>query len=186
MRDKQTELPYPAAIAAPTTATVSRGTREARTYRLVSHRWELVRDASFPSLTEFARVPGDAAKILIDRIGSEPQENFVVMPLTTRTQILAVDVITIGTVNGCMVSAADVFRRVLAHADAVACIVGHNHPSGDVSPSAEDRALTMRLIKAGRVLGLQVLDHIVVSAVAGGDAPQFWSFLDHGEMEAKR
>ncbi|KKL54028.1 hypothetical protein LCGC14_2269470, partial [marine sediment metagenome] len=150
-----------------------------RSYRLVSHRWELVRDASFPSLTQFAREPLDAAKIVLDRIGSEAREHFVVLPLTTRNQILAVDTIATGSVNACLVTPADVYRRVLVHADAAACIVGHNHPSGIVAPSVEDHALTKRLKAAGRVLGIQMLDHVVVSAVNGA---AWWSFQDHGEL----
>ena len=180
LRDEQSLLPYAAsANVSRETPHASASSSSSRSYRLVSHRWELVRDASFLSLTQFARVPEDAARILLDQIGSEPQEYFTVLPLTTRQRILAVDTVTVGSVNACLVSAADVFRRVLAHADAAACIVGHNHPSGDVSPSAEDRALTVRLVKAGRVLGIKVLDHVVVSAV---DGARWWSFQDHGEL----
>jgi DNA repair protein RadC len=84
-------------------------------------------------------------------------------------------------VNACLISPADVYRRVLAHADAAACIVGHNHPSGDVSPSAEEHALTKRLKSAGRVLGITLMDHVVVSAVSRAGA-HWWSFQDHGEL----
>lgn len=178
LHDEQAELPY-------VTGVVPRETRRqtsARTYRLVSHRWELVRDVSFRTLTQHARLPSDAAQILLDRIGSEARECFAVLPLTTRSQILAVDVIATGTVNACLVTPADVYRRALAHADAVACIVGHNHPSGDVTPSAEDRALTAKLKRAGDVIGIALLDHVIVSAIAGRAAPRYWSFQDHGEM----
>lgn len=179
MRDKQTELPYAASVSRETVADTTSARVDTHTYRLVSHRWELVRDASFPSLTQFARVPEDAARILLDRIGSEPQEHFAVLALSTRNQILAVDVIAVGTVNACIMTPADVYRRVLAHADAAACIVGHNHPSGVVAPSQADHALTKRLKSAGKVLGIDMMDHVVVSSVAGAC---WWSFQDHGEL----
>lgn len=128
------------------------------------------------TLTQYARIPSDAANILLERIGSEARECFVVLPLSTRNQILAIDLIATGTVNSCLAIPADVYRRVLAHADAAACIVGHNHPSGDVTPSSEDRALT----RAGAVLGIRLLDHVVVSSVV--PAPLWWSFQEHGEL----
>lgn len=176
MSDKQYSLPYQV-------PDVSRDTvadRDAsKSYRLVSHRWELVRDSSFASPTQYARSPEAAAQILLERIGSEPQEHFAVLALSTRNQVLAVDVVAIGTVNACTVSPAMVYRRVLAHADAAACIVGHNHPSGEVTPSQEDRALTKRLKDAGKVIGIDLLDHCVVSAVG---EPKWWSFKDHKEL----
>lgn len=179
LRDEQTELPYAAAsVSRETVASITHAS--ARTYRLVSHRWELVRDASFRSPHCYARIPSDAAAILLERIGAEARECFAVLPLNARNLILAVDVIASGTVNSCPVSAADVFRRVLAHADAAGVIVGHNHPSGNVKPSSDDRLLTKRLKNAGKVLGVGLLDHVVVSAV--GEGVKFWSFQEHGDL----
>lgn len=178
MSDRQITLPYTVPdVSRETACDLDTGT----SYRLVSHRWELVRDASFASPTQYARSPEAAAQILLERVGSEPQEHFAVLVLSTRNQVLALDVVTVGTVNASIVSPATVYHRVLAHADAVACVVGHNHPSGDVEPSAEDRALTKRLHSAGKVLGVDVLDHVIVSAVAPG-GPAWWSFKEHKEL----
>jgi DNA repair protein RadC len=80
-------------------------------------------------------------------------------------------VVAIGSLTAALVHAREVFKpAVLANAAAV--ILAHNHPSGDPEPSREDRELTERLVKAGRLLGITVLDHVIVGE------ERFYSFAD--------
>ncbi len=107
------------------------------------------------------RAPGDAAHLLLPAIGSEEQECFAVIYLDTRNRVLDQEILYRGTLNTALIRQAEVFRGAVRR-NAAAVIVGHNHPSGDPSPSPEDRALTRNLLKAGKLLELELLDHLVV------------------------
>lgn len=94
----------------------------------------------------------------------EPQEVFAVLLLDTKNKVNMVTEISRGTLNESIVHPREVFKAaVLANAAAIICL--HNHPSGDLHPSYADIQLTKRLVKAGEVLSITVLDHIIV----GGD-----------------
>ena len=110
---------------------------------------------------------------LLQRSGRAPLERecFVVVLLNTRHVPLGVHVASIGTLGSAPVHPREVFRPAVV-AGAAAIIVVHNHPSGDASPSAEDRVVTERLRKVGELLGIEVLDHLVVGA------DRFFSFAD--------
>jgi DNA repair protein RadC len=111
------------------------------------------------------------------RIADADVEHFVVLPLDARMRVLAVVSVARGTVSACPVSPADAFRAVLREA-AVAVVFAHNHPSGDPDPSAEDLVLTERLVAAGDVLGIKVLDHVIVAR------ERYFSFLDAGLLRS--
>jgi len=98
----------------------------------------------------------------MDRIDQD-KENFWVIHLNGRHTIICVELISVGCATSSIVHPREVFRRALANG-AVAVILGHNHPSGDPSPSSEDRSLTERLIEAGRILGIRVLDHVIIAS----------------------
>ncbi|MBX5466848.1 MAG: DNA repair protein RadC [Firmicutes bacterium] len=89
------------------------------------------------------------------------QEEFRVLLLNTKHRVLAVETVFRGGLNSVEVFPREVFRRAVAHS-AAAVIAVHNHPSGDPTPSPEDRALTVRLEQAGAVMGIPVLDHLIV------------------------
>ena len=102
------------------------------------------------------------------------QEAFVVLMLNARNQPIGRPfIVALGTVNGLAVHPRDVFREAVKR-NATAVIVGHNHPSGSVSPSEDDLKLTERLVAAGELLGIQLFDHIVLSA------KEHYSFADRG------
>ena len=107
--------------------------------------------------------PSDAAAFLRERIEHEPVEVCVVLLLTTKHQAIAVHEMGRGTLDSCPVHPRDVFTSALL-ANAAGVIVAHNHPSGDPTPSAEDVALSRRLHEAGLLLGINVLDHVIVTA----------------------
>ncbi|MBE3593823.1 MAG: DNA repair protein RadC [Candidatus Carbobacillus altaicus] len=105
--------------------------------------------------------PEDAANHLMDRLRYEWQEVFVVLFLNTKHEVIGEKDIFKGTLDASLVHPREVFReavRMSAHA----LILAHNHPSGDPSPSREDREVTARFTEAGRLLGIDVLDHVII------------------------
>lgn len=107
------------------------------------------------------RSPQDACRAAAS-IRSAGKEHFLAFYLDARNVLIHEETISIGSLNANIVHPREVFRPAIAHA-AAAVIVLHNHPSGDVSPSQEDLKLTTRLVEVGRLLGIEVLDHIIIS-----------------------
>lgn len=105
--------------------------------------------------------PSDAADILLPLIGYKEQEHFVVLYLDTRNRVLDQEILYKGSLNTSLVRIAEVFRGAIRR-NCAAVIVAHNHPSGDPSPSPEDVALTRRLVEAGKLIEVDVLDHVVI------------------------
>jgi DNA repair protein RadC len=96
------------------------------------------------------------------RFGALKQEVFIVVGLNNRNEMIRELVVAKGSVNECRVEPREVFRPLIAEA-AVRSILIHNHPSGDPTPSPNDVALTRRLAAAGRLLGIPILDHVIIS-----------------------
>lgn len=107
------------------------------------------------------RSPSDAAHILLPLIGHQEQEHFVVLYLDTRSRVTDREVLYKGSLNTSLVRVGEVFRGAVRR-NCASLIVGHNHPSGDPSPSPEDISLTRRLVEAGKLLEVELLDHLVV------------------------
>ena len=105
--------------------------------------------------------PVIAAREIRD-IRTASQECFAVLSLTAKRSLINKRIIAIGTATYIDVSPRDVFRGAIKD-NAVSIVVGHNHPSGDPSPSSEDTSLTIRLKEAGALIGIEVSDHIIVS-----------------------
>ncbi|MBI5613472.1 DNA repair protein RadC [Candidatus Gottesmanbacteria bacterium] len=98
---------------------------------------------------------------LREKIGREQKEHFIILCFDTRNNLI-VNEVSVGTLNASLIHPREVFGlAILRHASHV--IVAHNHPSGDPKPSKEDIATTKRLVDAGKILGISVADHIVVS-----------------------
>ena len=121
---------------------------------------------------ETASGPKDAARIFSRLIGNADREHFVALYLDARHRVTHAQVVSIGTVTETQVHPREVFKGALL-ANACAIIVGHNHPSGDVHPSPEDRAITERLREAGELIGIEVLDSVIV-----GPGGKFFSASD--------
>jgi DNA repair protein RadC len=90
------------------------------------------------------------------------REHFVGFYLNSRNQVLRREIISIGSLNASIVHPREVFIPALA-VSAASLILAHNHPSGDPSPSEEDLAITRRITESGRLLGVELLDHVVVA-----------------------
>ncbi len=105
--------------------------------------------------------PSVAAKTFHE-IACEPVEHFGAIALDVKHRILSVRVISTGTATETCAHPRDIFRWVM-QAGGTRCVVGHNHPSGSVDPSEQDIVLTKQLIECGKLLGIPVLDHVIVS-----------------------
>jgi DNA repair protein RadC len=106
--------------------------------------------------------PRELAAYLIPRYSAHRVEHFGVVLLDRRYRVVRTTVLSIGTADASLAYPRDVFREaVVSGAPAIA--VFHNHPSGDPSPSEEDRALTRRLVAAGQLLGIEMADHLILA-----------------------
>jgi DNA repair protein RadC len=107
------------------------------------------------------RGPDDAARLVVPRLLGRDREHCLLVTLDVRHRLLDVSTVSVGTAEHTFMSPREVFRDALA-AGASAIFLAHNHPSGDPSPSADDRQITRRLAHAGATLGVELLDHLVV------------------------
>jgi DNA repair protein RadC len=109
------------------------------------------------------RAPADVYRYYAARLADLAAEEFHVLALDTQSGVLRDLLVTRGLLNASLVHPREVFRGAIAEA-AAGIIVVHNHPSGDPSPSADDRAATRQLVEAGRILDVPVYDHVVIGA----------------------
>jgi DNA repair protein RadC len=148
-------------------------------YRIPRQRISLVRDGSLLSswkvfansrqIFEFAR---EQLYADVDR------EQFHCLMLDSKNRLIGVNLVAQGTLSSCIVSSSECYKpAILSNASAVAFT--HPHPSGDCAPSREDRECTVRLVKAGKILGIRVLDHVVCGSM------DYFSFADAGILEER-
>lgn len=112
--------------------------------------------------TEKIEGPEDAARYMMPMLRYEQKEHFLVMLLDVRNRVIATSTISVGGLTSSIAHPREVFREAIRHS-AAALILVHNHPSGDPSPSREDIQLTRQMMKAGDVMGIPVLDHIILA-----------------------
>ena len=105
--------------------------------------------------------PGDVARYLAPRYAVFPVERCGVMLLDARHRVLRTAIVSTGTVDASLVHPRDVYR-VAALGSAASVVVFHNHPSGDPTPSADDRQVTARLQQAGELMGIELADHVIL------------------------
>ncbi len=134
-------------------------------------RVSLVREAAEQPYA--VRHAGDVVGLLRAFLRDDPRERFAVVYLDTRNRPIAVHDAHVGTCDSSPVHPREVFGPAVA-LSATSVVVSHNHPSGDPTPSAEDRALTTRLKEAGELLGIPVLDHLVIGS------GRYYSFANEG------
>ena len=119
--------------------------------------------------------PRMVAEYLMPQYGNRRVEHFGVLLLDTKRRVLRSTVLSIGTLDASIVHPREIFREAVS-GGAAAIVVFHNHPSGDPEPSREDTRLTERLIAAGALMGIDVLDHVIL-----GDA-QYYSYRERGAL----
>jgi DNA repair protein RadC len=129
--------------------------------------------SAVPSERTTIRSPKDAANIMMEEMRYHTQEHFVCLYLNTKNHIIGRETIFIGSLNSSIVHPREVYKEAIRRSSAsVICL--HNHPSGDPAPSREDIDVTRRLQEAGRILGVELLDHIII-----GDG-RFYSLKEKG------
>ena len=116
--------------------------------------------------------PADVLSLVAD-LREKRKEHFVALLLNARNQVLHREDVSVGSLNASLVHPREVFAPAVGSA-AAAVILVHNHPSGDVTPSRDDLDLTDRMVKAGQIMGIDVLDHLIVGR------QDFLSFKERG------
>jgi len=106
--------------------------------------------------------PGQLAALLLPQYGSMPVEHFGVVLLDTKCRLIRIKIISVGSLDTSVVHPREVFREAAA-ASAAAIVLFHNHPSGDPTPSRDDIELTNRMLQAGLVMGIEVVDHLILA-----------------------
>jgi DNA repair protein RadC len=124
------------------------------------------------------RTPEQLACYLLPQYGAAPIEQFGVVMLDTKHRVIRIKVISIGGLDATVVQPRDVFREATA-ASAAAIVLFHNHPSGDPNPSGDDLALTKRMIRAGDIIGIDVLDHLILCE------QRYYSMVEAGSVAAR-
>lgn len=121
------------------------------------------------------RNPHDAAELLSEQMRYLQKEHFVCLFLNTKNHVIAQETLSMGSLNASIVHPREVFRAAIKCSSA-SLVCAHNHPSGDPTPSPEDISLTSRLVEAGQIVGIDVLDHLII-----GDG-SFVSLKERGLM----
>jgi|LGOV01.1.fsa_nt_gb DNA repair protein RadC len=133
---------------------------------------KLVREKSIPYQ---CNSPEKTYELLQKLIGDKPQEHFITLCIDAKGVVNNASIIHIGAINKSVISPRAIFRTAIL-SNAVAIIIGHNHPSGNPTPSPEDKLTTKELIKAGTILDIKILDHIII----GNNI--YYSFRERGQM----
>ncbi|QEK13627.1 JAB domain-containing protein [Crassaminicella thermophila] len=105
--------------------------------------------------------PRDIVKIFMEEMRYYKKEYFKIMLLNTKNEIISIENISIGSLNSSLVHPREVFVRAIRKS-AASLVLIHNHPSGNPKPSNEDIKITQRLIEAGKIIGIEILDHIII------------------------
>lgn len=120
------------------------------------------------------RSPADAANLLLPEMGLLEQEHLRVILLDTKNRVMAIPTVYIGSVNTTMIRVSELFREAIRR-NCPAIILAHNHPSTDCSPSPEDILVTRQAVEAGRLLDIEILDHLIL-----GGSTQYVSLKEKG------
>lgn len=108
-------------------------------------------------------------------IGNKKQEHFYCLYLDNKNKVIKEKLLFIGTINYSMIHPREIFKEAyLAGATSIICV--HNHPSGNITPSENDKNITKKLIEAGNLLGVKLVDHIIISN------DNYYSFLENGNI----
>lgn len=107
------------------------------------------------------KTPEDVVSVLGGRLKDKKKEYFMVLLLDTRNQLIKISEVSVGSLDASIVHPREVFKEAIA-TSAASVIFAHNHPSGDPTASEEDIGLTKRLVEAGGIVGIDVLDHIII------------------------
>jgi DNA repair protein RadC len=122
--------------------------------------------------------PEQLACYLLPQYGAAPVEQFGIVMLDTKHRLIRVKVIAVGSLDSAVVYPREVFREAMA-ASAAAVVLFHNHPSGDPTPSTDDLLLTRRMLRAGDIMGIDVVDHLILAD------QRYYSVAEAGKLAAR-
>ena len=140
----------------------------------------MVKEPSIYS-TEKIRSPEDVLRVIANELATYDREVFAVLNLKTNGQPINLNICSMGTLDASVVSPREVFKSCIL-SNSAAFVAIHNHPSGSLNPSQEDKDVTKRLLSCAELLGVKMLDHIVVA----GETGEMYSFKSEGLLDQLR
>ena len=138
-------------------------------------RWHLVMEGAGEYAAPFRTADDVSADLARREVSTADREQFVVYLLDAKHRPIAFETVSVGVLDGSLIHPREIFKTAIA-GSAAAILLAHNHPSGDPTPSGQDREVTRRLREAGKLLGVPVVDHVIVSP--SGD---HFSFREGGD-----
>jgi DNA repair protein RadC len=138
------------------------------------YRVALVRESKVEVEQYVIYAPANVAKIAFEMFKDTDREEMLVILLDTKNKVIGVNTVAVGILNSCLIHPANVFKPAIL-CNAASIILAHNHPSGDPTPSPDDRRVTQQIYEAGQILGIELLDHLVI-----GDNERFVSLKSSG------
>ena len=148
-------------------------------YKYTKYRLELVKETTTVSEYEYPMSKPDAVRdflINICKLDRQPQETLMVIALNAKGKIIGYITSSIGDITSSIVHPREIFKYLIS-CNAAAGIICHNHPSEDPEPSTEDISTTERIVKAGELLGIRIVDHIII-----GNETEYVSLKSEGLM----
>ncbi len=147
-------------------------------YSVPVYGLKLVKERTVRYAVRAIETPNSAASLIASLIGACDREHFVAVFLDAKAAPTGVTIISVGTLDSTLVTPREVFKAAIA-ANATSIVLGHNHPSGNTDPSPEDLATTKHLVAAGKVLGINIIDHVIVTTEG-----RFASMFELGLLQA--
>ncbi|KUO58257.1 MAG: hypothetical protein APF84_05310 [Gracilibacter sp. BRH_c7a] len=114
-----------------------------------------------PAARPVINSPSDVADLVMEEMRILDREHFRIMHLSTRNNVLGISAVSVGSLNSSIVHPRECFKEAIRR-NANSIILLHNHPSGDPTPSREDLDITRRLTEGGKILGIEILDHVII------------------------
>jgi DNA repair protein RadC len=142
------------------------------------YRVSLVRESRLHCYHKQIRSSADAGALVHAYLEGVDREHFIVLMLDQKNKVIGIHTVSIGSLTASVVHPREVFKPAIL-SNAAAIILAHNHPSGQPQPSQEDRVLTVRLVTAGKLLGISILDHVII----GDGTSAYFSFADEGLLQ---
>lgn len=121
--------------------------------------------------------PEAVCRFVSKELADYDREVVCVLNCSTKGQVLNMNVVSMGTIDACLVTGRELFKSAIL-SNAASVILVHNHPSGDYHPSREDQMLTAKMSAGGKILGIDVLDHIIVAENSG----EYYSMREQGDL----
>ena len=122
---------------------------------------KMIKEASFLYQTRTISSPKDAYEMIKEQLEGLDREQFIIACLNTKNEPTNITVVSVGSLNKAIVHPREVFKTAIL-SNAASIMAFHNHPSGETTPSQQDIQLTQRLVEAGELLGIKLLDHLII------------------------